>query len=681
MKYNLAIQRFCKLYSPKRMLWAVIAFLTGFNRNAFYKYLTMNTRLILIFLLFSCQCMAQDFTTKDIALMEAAVHQGGPQTETTTLASDNFDVKYYRCVWELDPAVRYISGSVTVYFTVSALTTSITLDMMSSLLTDSVRQRNNLLAFTRTSNTISINFANGINAGALDSISIFYRGIPANTGFGSFIESTHAGTPVIWSLSEPYGSRDWWPCKNGLDDKADSIDIMIIHPDQYKAASNGLLQSERPYPGNKTITHWKHRYPIASYLVCFAVTNYAVFNNTVQLGNVSLPMQTYCYPEDRALFEANTPKVLNAMQFFNARFGDYPFIKEKYGHVQFGWGGGMEHQTMSFIVTPNESLMAHELAHQWFGDKITTHSWQEIWLNEGFATHLAAMYMENAYPASIYTNRRAIINNITSTVGGSVKVADTTNLGLIFSSQLSYNKGSYLLYMLRFILGDATFFKAINNYLKDPLLAYSFTKTTALKKHLEQESGKDLTVFFKQWYEGEGYPSWQVDWSMLGANHVDIRLRQTTSHSSVSFFQTPVALQFKNATKQKTIVVDHRFSGQQFREQIDFVPDTVLVDPEYWLISKNNRSQKVTTTNSSQGVVEIYPNPASNPVNIFIHDFNATNAQIQISNAAGQIMYRQTAQLSNGAELIKVPTQHWARGSYYVRVDAGGQKIIKEIIR
>ncbi|MEI2747579.1 MAG: M1 family aminopeptidase [Ferruginibacter sp.] len=167
--------------------------------------------------------------------------------------------------------------------------------------------------------------------------------------------------------------------------------------------------------GTSIITHWKHRYPIATYLVCFAVTNYAVFNNSVQLGNVNLPMVTYCYPESQTAFEAGTQNTLDAMQLFSQYFGEYPFIKEKYGHVQFGWGGGMEHQTSTFIVSTNESLVAHELGHQWFGDKITCASWEDIWLNEGFATYLARFYMENKYPATVVANRLIVLNNITAT--------------------------------------------------------------------------------------------------------------------------------------------------------------------------------------------------------------------------------------------------------------------------
>jgi aminopeptidase N len=638
-------------------------------------------KIIFLFIsLISLGATGQSYTTKDIAAMEMTAHQRIMQGDESSFASGNFDVKYYRCQWEVDPAVRFIKGTVTVYFTVSIPSTSITLDLMSPLVTDSVKQRGALLSFAQANNTLQVNFPASINAGTLDSVSIFYQGVPASTGYGSFIQTAHAGVPVMWTLSEPYGARDWWPCKNGLDDKADSIDIIVIHPAAYKAASNGLLQSETAAPGGKIVTHWKHRYPIASYLMCFAVTNYTVFNNNVQLGAINLPMQTYCYPESLANFQLQTPKVLEAMQLFHARFGDYPFINEKYGHVQFGWGGGMEHQTSTFLVSPDETLMAHELGHQWFGDKITTGSWEDIWLNEGFATHLAAMHMENKYPATIYTNRRNLVNNITSAPNGSVKVDDTTNVSRIFNGRLTYNKGSYLVYMLRFVLGDAVFFKAINKYLSDPALAYGFARTADLKKHLEQESGKNLTKFFNQWYLGEGYPSYNVQWSQLGSSKVKITMSQVTSHASVSFFEMPVALKFKNATQEKTVIVNNTFNNQDFVQQIGFIADTVLVDPEYWIISKNNTTQKTVISNTGEGIADIYPNPVTSPLNFYLHDFAAANADIRVLNANGQLLYRKNLPLINGTEFLQLNTNHWARGLYFVQIIAGEKKIVKRLV-
>lgn len=621
-----------------------------------------------------------NYETKDIAAMEAAAHGRLGMGTDRVLSSNNFDVNYYRCQWEIDPAVRYISGSVTCYYTITLAGNSITFDLMNTLQVDSVKQRGTQLTFSQLNNALVVDFPINVNVGTRDSVSIYYRGVPAETGFGSFIQSSHAGVPVIWSLSEPYGARDWWPCKNGLDDKADSIDIYITHPDIYRAASNGLLQTESPAAINKTITHWKHRYPIATYLIAIAVTNYAVFNNSVQLGAVNLPMQTHCYPESLALFQANTQKVLDQMVYFHNTYGDYPFIKEKYGHVQFGWGGGMEHQTATFLVTPSESLMAHELGHQWFGDKVTTYSWQDIWLNEGFATYLAADYMENKYPANALVTRKAVIDNITSQPGGSVRVDDTTSVNRIFNSRLSYNKGSYLVFMLRWVLGDADFLRAIKNYHNDPALAYGFASTAQLKAHLEQVSEKDLTRFFAQWYQGQGYPSYQVQWSLLGSNAVKIQMNQTTSHPSVSFFEMPVALKFKNASQEQTVVVDHKTNGQVFIRDIGFLPDTVLVDPELWLISKNNSTQKTAVINSGNGAVDIHPNPVASPMTVFIHDFNAGNADVHIVNATGQLMYKKNVVLVNGAEIVRIPTNSWAKGMYIVHVKAGDKKIIKRVL-
>ncbi len=637
----------------------------------------------------------QNTNVESIARMEMYARQNVVSNGSKfTAASDNFDVKYYRCEWEADPAVRYINGKVTVYFKPTAALSSITLDLMAPLVADSVKRDGTALVYSQPSNTLVINFPATINVNVLDSVSIWYQGVPPNTGFGSFIQTTHAGVPVMWTLSESYGSRDWWPCKNGINDKADSIDVFITAPAAYRSASNGLLTSEKALAGGKTTSHWKHRYAISSYLICMAITNYAVFNNTVQLGSINLPMLTYCYPENLALFQTNTANVLQAMQLYHNNFGPYPFINEKYGHVQFGWGGGMEHQTSTFIVTPDESLMAHELGHQWFGDKITCNSWEDIWLNEGFATYLAAFNMETKYPANALANRKNIINNITSQLGGTVKVADTTNLNLIFSSRLSYNKGSYLLFMLRFILGDDVFLRGLRRYQQDPTLVYGNATTADLKRNLEAESSKNLTYFFDQWYTGQGYPSYQVKWNVLDSNCVNIKLSQTTSHSSVSFFKLPVALKFKNATQEKTVVLDNNFNGENFIRSLSFTADTVLIDPEAWLVTRGNTTEKTASindgsctppppppTNNGEGIVDIYPNPVDNPFNIYVHDFKDEHALVRIYNKLGQVFYNKNIPLTFGAVLVQIQSGNWARGAYIVEVKSAGKIVTKQIMR
>jgi aminopeptidase N len=598
-------------------------------------------------------------------------------------SSNNYDVKYYRGEWEVNPSVRYITGKVTIYFVITTATNNIQLDLMNPLVVDSVKQRSSLLTKTHTANVLTVNFPATINTGVLDSITVYYQGVPPDTGFGSFEVTTHSGVPVLWTLSEPYGSRDWWPCKNGLDDKADSIDIIITNPVAYKAAANGMLQTETILPGGtKKATYWKHRYPIASYLVCFAVTNYATFSNNVMLGTTNLPVQTHCYPENLTSFQNGTQNVLNAMQLFHNTFGDYPFIKEKYGHVQFSWGGGMEHQTSTFLVSVDESLVAHELGHHWFGDKITCNSWTDIWLNEGFATHLASYYMENKYPATIINTRRAEINSITSQPGGSVWVDDTTSVSRIFSGRLSYTKGSHLVYMLRWILGDSVFFKAIRQYQQDPKLVYGFASTDDLKRNLEQVSGKSLTEFFKDWYKGQGYPSYNVEWMRIGSSRVNVKMNQTTSHTSVDFFELPVALQFRNATQQKTVVVDNKKNGEEFFLNIGFIPDTVLVDPEYWLITRNNKTARVQDVNTPPNTIRVYPNPIGRQFAIYMRNMAAPVVDITLHNSGGQRVYYRTVNLVGGSEYLEIPSGHLASGIYYLQIKGiNGVKYTKKLIK
>lgn len=643
-------------------------------------------------LLYLIPCIAfsqTPYTSEDIAAMEGRRHSRiFSSGENITGASANFDTKYYRCEWEVDPAVRALKGKVTSYFLLNTASTSISFDLMSPLVVDSVTQRGSKLTFTHINNVLQVNFTGTINAGITDSVSIFYGGVP-RVADGSFERQLHAGVPIIWTLSEPYGSRDWWPCKNGLDDKTDSIDIIIKHPSGVKAVANGMLQSETPTDGGtKTLTSWKHRYPIASYLVAFAVTNYSVFSNSVSLGAVNLPMQTYCYPEDLNVFTTGTINTLNAMQLFHANFGDYPFIKEKYGHAQFNYGGGMEHQTCSFVGSIDESLCAHELGHQWFGDKITCGSWEHIWLNEGFATHLASFYMENKYPASVLTRRRSEINTITSQTGGSVKVDDTTNINRIFSNRLTYLKGSHLLYMLRFKLGDDNFFKGVRNYQKDPAVMYGFARTPDLQRHLETASGQNLTNFFKQWFEGQGYPSYKITWNNNGNNIVKIQVSQVTSHASVAFFELPVALQFKNATQQKTVIVDNKTNGEIFTRDIGFLADTVLIDPEAWLITRNNttlRTPDVTPPPppvDPDNTIRIFPNPIGAEFSIRFTSYTGKTAYITVYNSGGQRVYANTLAITGGTATLKIPSARWAGGQYTLKIKGDNEvKLVKKLVK
>ncbi len=585
-----------------------------------------------------------------------------------TNASPNFEVSYYRCVWNVDPAVRFINGNITSHFIVNSATNNIVFDLSFQLVVDSVLYRGARIGFSHFPTTaLQINFPTTIIAGQKDSLTIFYKGVPENSGFGSFVQATHAGIPVLWTLSEPYGAKNWWPCRNGLDDKADSIDIIISCPVAYKTSSNGMLVNEN-INGDIRTSFYRHRYPIATYLVAFAVTNYNVLNHSVQLGAINLPMTTYCYPESENSFLQNTNKVLQALQLFHQYFGAYPFINERYGHTQFSWGGGMEHQTNSFIVSTDENLMAHELAHQWFGDKVTCGSWQDIWLNEGFATYLSYFYFEKKDAAGHSTRLKNLGNNITSQPRGSVWVNDTNNVNRIFDGRLSYFKGAYLVHMLRWVLGDTLFFKGIQQYMKDAKITYGFARTDDLKRNLEEVSGKNLTTFFNNWYKGEGHPTYKVAWSNNKNNWAKIFISQTTSHPSVSFFEMPLALKFKKGAQEKTVVVNNTNNNQLFWEDIGFEADTVLVDPEFWVLSKNNSSIKeVGSTVLDE--IKIYPNPASTNITISIKNPTAKKLAVNLLMENGQLVYKKDFATPGRDENFTIATSQFSRVAYFLIIE------------
>jgi aminopeptidase N len=596
-------------------------------------------------------------------------------------ASNNFDVGFYRCEWQINPAVRFITGKVTSYFKITSLGSSITYDLFNTLTVDSVLYRGNKTTFTQVNNTVKIDFVTAIPTGSVDSVSIFYKGAPpTGTGFGSYALSTQNGQPITWTLSQPYGSMEWWPCKNNVDDKADSLQVIITTPSAFMGVSNGNKIADFISGANR-ITHWKHRYPITSYLVCMAATNYVESNQTLALTRTggTMPYNIYAYPDNNSLpngFLALKGNLQQAMNVFEKNFGAYPYQGEPYAHTQFGWGGGMEHQTNSFMGSAfDDQLAGHELGHQWFGDLVTCASYKDIWLNEGFATHLNTMYRESL-GLGMYTRRAQEKNFVTSQPEGSLFVADTTNVSRMFSSRLTYFKGSHVIFMLRYLLGDSVFFKGMRNYLNDPAIRFGYATTQQLQKHLETTSGKNLTEFFKDWYTGEGQPSYQIKWNMLGNNLVKIKVNQTQSSNKVSYFELPIMLVFRKGTVQDTMRIENSFNGEEFIRPISFEPDTMLIDPQYWLITRNNTSAKLAKTSLPSNAIDAYFAPRNpNNIQIVITDLSTeTELDAVLFTSNGQRLWAKKLILTNGTLLTTIPAADLPKGGYVLQFIGRGFK-------
>jgi len=596
--------------------------------------------------------------------------------------AENYDLKYHRIKWDLDPKKYYIKGSVYSLFQVVPDSINyLEFELSSSLSVDSVMYHGFKTALLHKSQGIlRITLPQFIYKNQLDSLEIYYHGAPESNGSGSFVKDVHnSNVPVIWTLSQPYGSRDWWPCKHSLNDKIDSLDIFVKTSKGNLVASNGIIASEFT-DSLYYYCHWKHRYPIPAYLVAVAVTNYDRFSDWVYYDNRSLEILNYIYPESVAAFRSNIAHTVDIMHYFLELFGFYPFDKEKYGHAQFGRNGGMEHQTMSFMGHFSEMLVSHELAHQWFGDYITCQSWQDIWLNESFATFCDGITTERFQSKKTYLDLLKNRNNaVTSQPGGSVYIpaGDTNNVSRVFSYRLSYQKGALVLNMLRFMMGDTLFFQAIRNYLNDSTLMYSYSKTDDFKRHVENVYKQDMTLFFDKWIYKQGYPSYTITY-FKRKNHLKIIVSQIQSDASVDFFELPLPIYVKGQYGDSMLILNNTHNHQVFDIDLKFEPDTIFFDPEYKLISANNTiiSKELE---GDEGII-VFPNPCSYYIYIqFLKQYQIT--KLSIYDLKGNLVYYQNDinEVVNPGEIYKADfnDRRLKNGLYLMKMETSENVLVR----
>ncbi len=608
----------------------------------------MKYTFAILSILFLTNISAQDYLKPFDTIVESEQKSACKKMNfEKNIHTSTYDLNYHRLEFDVNPSDAFISGTITSYFTAKVDMDNITFELSSNMIVSQVMQDGEPLTYTQNGDDeVVITFNETLVQGGLDSISISYSGNPVSSGFGSFEVDTHNGDPVLWTLSEPYGAKGWWPCKQDLIDKVDSIDVLITTPltnpsgDEYVAVSNGLEKSQIVNGDVKT-THFQHQYPIPAYLIAIAVTNYEVFSNTVDNNGNPFEVVNYIYPEDLAEAQNAMPITVDIIDFFSDKFEEYPYADEKYGHAQFGWGGGMEHTTVSFMGGMSRGLIAHELAHQWFGDKITCGSWQDIWLNEGFATYLAAMVIEEFDGDTEFTNWRSNrVNFITSETDGSVYIpaTDTTTVSRIFNGRLTYSKGGMVLHMLRRKLGDAIFFQGVQDYLATQDFSFNYAKTPDFQSVMENTSGLDLSEFFNDWIYNEGYPSYSLTWSQGNDTELSITVSQSQSHPSVNYFEAPIPIKvFGTSGQSEEVIVDNTFEGQNTIIDLGYEVLYIVFDPDAHLISKNNTVILGISEAELDNTIEVFPIPADNYLTISKSD-NIELIDVKIMDVQGKII-------------------------------------------
>ncbi len=591
--------------------------------------------------------------------------------------TQNYDITYHKLEFTVDPTAYFISGVVTTTYTALSNMTSVTFDLTDVLNVSTVTKNGVPLTFSQSgTNELVIDLPTVQTTGTSATVVITYSGAPS-TGEQAFTTETHNGSPVLYTLSEPFGARDWWPCKQDLNDKVNSIDVYITAPSQYVSVANGIETTAPVISGNNKTTHFHHGYPIPAYLIAIAVTNYTVYNQTAGTAPNTYPIINYIYPEtfnsSVQTQLAQTPLILD---LFSNLFEIYPYHNEKYGHAQFGWGGGMEHTTVSFMVNFGRQLIAHEMAHQWFGDKITCGSWNDIWLNEGFATYVASLVIENFDgQAAFTTDKTNMINTITSQPYGAVYLTDTEaqNVNRIFSSRLSYNKGAMVLNMLRLKMGDALFFQGIKNYLADANLAYKYAVTSDLQTHLEAVYGSSLTEFFNDWVYNQGYPTYTITAQNWTSGRVKFVVNQTQSDPSVSFFEMPIPIRVTGVGGQQAdLILNNTSNGQTFIMNVPFVVTGVTFDPKKDIISKNN-TITLGLKNFELEAINIYSNTTNTKLFLDVPN-GVTIEKAVVFNTLGQKLIETStatswdiSNLSSGVHLITITTDFGIKKLKFVK--------------
>ncbi|GAB4174409.1 MAG: M1 family aminopeptidase [Calditrichia bacterium] len=513
--------------------------------------------------------------------------------------------------------------------------------------------------YTHQNDVITIQFLEGIQADSLVEVTIHYEGYPSASGFQGFDFNPDVnGHPLISTLSEPYLARTWWPCIDNPRDKADSVDIILTVPANMIAASNGSLV-DTIYHDNNMVTYvWEERYPITTYLVSLAISEYSVFTETWNYNNIQMPLMYFVLPEDRREAQSSYSSIKNMMTAFSEYFGIYPFYQEKYGQAYFTWGGGMEHQTLTSIGSTSrywEYIYAHELGHQWFGDLVTCENWHEIWMNEGFASYTEALWEEYKGGKEAYLSY--IQNNLSSIYSFGTRplyVQDTTKINDIFHWTV-YEKGMWVLHMLRHVVGEENFFHIMQQYPNDPRFAFSTVNTTQFKEFCEEVTGMDLDTFFSQWVYYGGFPIIDWNWRMSGDDTLTIAIlqKQSTEFTNYTYYEMPVPFELEGLSSS-LYTVNAPMQAMEYQEIKLPVSEQIVnvnIDPEKWVLMISNQSQALDTPGGGQiikdfRIVGNFPNPFNPSTQFLLNIPEAGNLEITIYDVSGREIFSDTRVIS-----------------------------------
>ncbi len=636
----------------------------------------------------------------------AAAHVGAAQRTATSSVPhrakmDRYDVKYYKLDLALENNSLNVAGSVWMRVQIGPQALdSLAFELYqapagspataATLLIDSVVVNGRRSpGIRRAGPDATARLAQPAAAHSLTDARIYYHGTApsGNTaaignGLNTRSQAKIGGVSfpynVTWSLSEPFLAHEWFPCKQVLTDKADSSDVWVTTTVPNKVGSNGVLARTLSLPNNKVRYEWKSRHPIDFYLISVSIAPYLEYVNYANpVGGPRVPIVNYVYDQATLnYYKGEIDRTPGFIENYSALCGVYPFANEKYGHSMAPLGGGMEHQTMTTQDGFDFTLTAHELFHQWFGDNVTCASWEDIWLNEGFASYGEYLSLQ---AFSTPADARTWMNNAHTYAQrstGSIYVADTANVRRIFDYYLSYKKGAAVIHMLRYLLNDDTrFFRALRTYQSQ--FRGSTARTADLQRVFEAEAGRPLGYFFQQWFTGQGYPTFNGRWNQNGSAFA-LQINETASvPTATPFFDTDVdyRLTFADGTTQ-TLRLHQAHASETFHLAVSGPVASVAVDPDQWVLdlpaAAPVRDNGLLAARPAAGAAALllFPNPCRDQLQLAT--LPAPSVTAEALDATGRLVLRQGL----SAARPQLDTHRLAPGLYHLRLlGASGEQL------
>ncbi len=621
--------------------------------------------------------------------MRACKGFGGGAVQTVarpTVASareDDYDVHYLKFDLVVSHTEAKIDGSVSTTATVVAPEMQqYVFELDDTLTIDSVIVNGTKLPYTTSGQVRTVALPASLSQGATFTARVYYRGW-ARGAERVNDPGMHNADSVTFTSIEPYFAHIWWPCKQSLLDKIDSVDMWVTVPHIAKAGSNGVLQRITSLGPQSDRYEWKTRYPMDYYLISISVGYYDEYTYNMHFDGStdSMPIMNYVHrnaPKNVTTLKPWLDSTALIVNYFSSLFGRYPFWKEKYGHCYTPASVNMEHQTMTSTKFSSLTVIAHELAHQWFGDYVTCGTWKDIWLNESFATYAQYLcYDHFDGHDKAYDYMRTRQDDATSQDWGSVYCNDTTFYPRIFDGRITYHKGACVIHMLRHeINNDEKFFAMLRDHLQQH--AFGNATTEDFRKTAERYAGKPLDAFFEQWIYKEGFPFINVTWNQVN-DAVFLRIDQTTSAPWSQFtFTMPLEISLFSPQGDTTVTVNMSQPSEVFTILWNKPVNVIDVDRSRWMLFRKAKDpERDNKLDPLPVTASVYPVPAHDQLHIAYQGMK--EGGFALYDAAGRQVLAQKLQWDAGIELVDIAAL--PKGIYLYRISDQGRSKVEGKIR